>query len=199
MNRFKQTWWDNNLNKRFSEFESWVGSSNAYSKEFFRGYIKGMEYKSLIDLGCGNATEFFAYKEEYPSLRYLGVDSSRILFDKNTELGVPMLWAEGENIPLKDNHSEIVFSRHVLEHQPDFRPLLSEMVRLAEKEAIHVFFIIPREEEIIHYDDKENLYHNTFKKEDIEVFLRSKKDVESFSWLDVCEGEQALIIIKKAS
>jgi len=199
MKQFKQTWWDENLGNKFNEFESWIGPSTEASKVYFRQYIKDKGYKTLIDLGCGTATEYFAYSAEYPELSYLGIDSSTILYNRNTELGVPMLLVGSYPTPLVDNHSDVVFSRHVLEHQPSFELLLSEMIRLASKEAIHVFFIAPKDREVIYYNPEENLYHNTFNKGEIESFLIENKDVESFSWIPINTGEIALSVIKKAS
>jgi SAM-dependent methyltransferase len=195
---FKQTWWDKYLATRFNDFESWVGDSTATSKAFFRSYVIGMEFKSLLDVGCGNATEYFAYQKEYPGLYYLGVDSSEFLFNRNGLLGIPMMKASGEDIPLPDNSFDVVFSRHVLEHQPSFKPVLSEMIRIARDEAIHVFFIIPKDTEIIDYNQEENLYHNTFSKPDIEAYLKENESVESFIWTPIIEGETGLIIKKKA-
>ncbi len=196
---WKQTWWDENLEQRFEEFESWVGPSGALSKAYFRTYIKNKEYKSLIDLGCGPATEFFAYEDEYPELKYVGVDSSKFLYRRNTGIGIPMILSEANNVSLPDGDSEVVFSRHVLEHQPTFKPVLTEMIRLAEKEAIHVFFLIPGIGEIINYDPTQNLFHNVYDREEIEEFLKAQKDVESFSWIPLTKTEEALSIIKKPS
>jgi ubiquinone/menaquinone biosynthesis C-methylase UbiE len=192
-----QTWWDENLPTRYNEFASWVGGSESYTKKFFRDYVKEKKYESLIDLGCGPATEFFAYKEDYPELKYVGVDSSEFLYKKNVEKGVPMIMAEAAYVPLlKDSSYDVVYCRHVLEHQPKFLPILSEMIRLAKKEAIHVFFIIPGDEEIIDYDDRQNLYHNTFSKPDIENYLNSHYDVSEFKWIQLTETEAALCITK---
>jgi ubiquinone/menaquinone biosynthesis C-methylase UbiE len=198
MKEFKQTWWDKHLPTKLHEFESWVGDSDSESKVIFRRYIKSKGYKSLIDLGCGNATEYFAYKAEYPELKYLGIDSSEFLYKLNTDLGVPMMIAEADKVPLRDNHYDVVFSRHVLEHQPDFASMLAEMIRLADKEAIHIFFIKPREKEIIHYDEANNLYHNTYCRADIEVFLASREDVQGYGWIPLNETEIALSIMKKS-
>ena len=73
------------------------------------------------------------------------------------------------------------------------------MIRLAKKEAIHVFFIIPGENEIINYDEKQNLYHNTFSKPEIEKYLKANNDVDSFSWIQLTETEAALSITKNPS
>ena len=191
----QQTWWDNNLGKRFDEFVSWVGSKDATSKVFFRNYVKNKQYKSLIDLGCGNATEFFGYKEEYPELTYLGVDSCKLLYDKNKEAGVPMVLAYASNTQLEDNSADVVFARHVLEHQPDFKLVLNEMIRLASKESIHVFFMPPTQAPThIGYDPTENLYHNRFNKLEIEEHISNNEKVASYEWLKISSIETALII-----
>ena len=80
---FKQTWWDNNLSKRMDEFKSWIGGSDSISKKYLREYIKQFDYQSVIDLGCGVATEYSAYQKELPNVSYLGIDSSKILYDNN--------------------------------------------------------------------------------------------------------------------
>lgn len=197
MSDFKQTWWDQNLDTRFQEFESWVGDSNHPSKKMFRDYIKDKGYKSLIDLGCGNATEFFAYQQENPEMEYLGADSSIFLYNRNRNMGVPMTLMRDDKVILPDNHSEVVFSRHVLEHQPSFKPLLSEMIRLTKKEVVNVFFIAPKEKEIINYDPIDNLFHNTFCIDEIEDYLRNHEDVQTFSWIPITFTEVGLSIIKK--
>lgn len=195
MEAFKQTWWDNNLPNRFEEFNSWIGDKNAQSKIFCRNLVKDWKYKSLIDLGCGTATEYFAYKEEYPELVYTGIDSCEVLFNKNQDAGIPMILSAGETVPLPDNCVEVVFARHILEHQPKAEPVLEEMIRLSSKVAMHVFFMIPRQEpESIGYDSKENLYHNRYDKDKIEAFLNSHSKVKSFEWLSINPSENVLVI-----
>ena len=193
--KFEQTWWDNNLDTRYDEFTSWVGDSNSLSKVYFRNYIKEKKYTSLVDIGCGNATEFFAYQQEYPELKYTGIDSSKILNEKNTKLGVPMVLASAENTGLKSDYAEVAFSRHVLEHQPKFQFVLDEIIRLASKVAIHVFFITPGDNnEHIGYDSSENLYHNRYNKKDIEEYIQLNSKVEKYEWIDIGTTESALII-----
>lgn len=195
MEDFKQTWWDDNLDKMYDEFVSWVGGRDSTSKVFFRNYVKEKQYKTLLDLGCGNATEFFAYRDEYPELCYTGLDSSSFLYEKNTSLGVNMVLSPAENTGLSDRSYDVVFSRHVLEHQPDFKPVLTEMIRLSSKEAIHVFFIIPGESpEHIGYEPSQNLFHNRYNKSDIEKFISLNNLVESYEWVSISEAECALII-----
>jgi SAM-dependent methyltransferase len=195
MKKFEQTWWDNNLNTRYDEFISWVGDSNSRSKVYFRNYIKENKYTSLADVGCGNATEFFAYQLEYPELKYTGIDSSKILNNKNIEAGIPMILASAENTGLDDNSFDVAFSRHVLEHQPTFYPVLDELIRLASKVAIHVFFIPPGDNsEHIGYDSSQNLYHNRYNKKDIENHIAVNPKIKKYEWVNIADIESALII-----
>lgn len=198
MSEFKQTWWDQNLPTRFNEFQSWVGASNEPSKVYFRNFVKEKGYKTLVDLGCGNATEYFAYKQEIPDLLYIGVDSSQYLYDLNTSKGVTMIKSDITRTPLNDSAFDIAFSRHVLEHQPNFRPALKEIIRLGKKVSVHVFFIPPKEgNEIINYSKEQNLYHNQYSKSEIEDFVKSFKDVEKFEWVQITANEVGLIMYKK--
>ena len=68
------------------------------------------------------------------------------------------------------------------------------MIRVAEKYVVHIFFIKPGETEKINYWDAENLYHNTYSKDDIEKYLSKNSKVKSFEWMDINKDENALVI-----
>ena len=93
----------------------------------------------------------------------------------------------------------MAYSRHVLEHQKDYKPILSEMIRIASEEVIHIFFIPPRDKEIINYNPDNNLYHNTYDRNEMESFLKEHPKVDDWNWKKIGATEEALIIsIKKA-
>ena len=192
----EQTWWDKNLTnpQMIDTFKEWIGTQNAQSKVFIRKYISSKNYTSLIDIGCGVATEFEGYKSDRYPIEYVGVDSCKTLVQSNIHRGVPMIEANCENIPVKDNSYDVAFSRHVLEHQPSYKGTISEMIRIARKEAIHVFFIIPNVIEKINYNPLDNLYHNTYSRSDIEQFLFQNKKVRSFEWKYISDKEWSLHI-----
>ena len=193
--RFQQTWWDKNVSQKFNEFKSWIGDYNAESKVFVRNYVKNAGYKSLVDLGCGPATEFFGYKNDGYEISYMGVDSSWVLYSHATSQGVPCLHSPVEEISLPDSSFEVAFSRHVLEHLPTFRECLGEMIRIGQKEAINVFFIEPSElPEKIDFYEPDQLYHNRYNKQDIEDFLGQNPKVLAFSWVRVNPKEVVLFM-----
>lgn len=192
-NNFKQTWWDDNLNTHMGIFKTWIGDFNAQSKVKIRNHVFEKNYKSIADFGCGVATEYYGYKNDAYEIDYIGIDSSVILNEKNKSEGVPMILSDVDNVPLNDNSYEVSFSRHVWEHQPSYKPCLDEMIRIAEKEVIHVFFIKPNVE-IINYDPTQNLYHNTFDKNEIENYCYENNKVKNVYWLDINEQECSIHI-----
>ena len=189
----KQTWWDKDIRSRFDEFKSWVGTSEAYSKKYARKRIIKAGYKSIVDVGCGNATEYFAYKKEAPEIDYLGVDGSEFLYEHNLKAGVPMRCAEAHDTRLPVSSYDVAFYRKVLDHQSDFRPVLDELTRIGSKEAWHIFFIIPRDKEIINYDEKQNLYHNTYNRNEVMEYALANPKVLKARWELITEIEEVLI------
>lgn len=195
---FKQTWWDNNLKTRFNDYIGWLGDSSADSREFIRENIKDLGIKSFADFGCGPGVEFTALTEEGYEFEYLGIDSCVHLKEINESNGIPFLNAPVEKTGLKANSYELSYSRHVLEHLPSFEDALTEMIRVAKKYVVHTFFLKPNEEEFEpNHWEEENLYHNTYNKNDIEEFLKNNKKVESFEWIDINDKENALTITLK--
>lgn len=196
---YKQTWWDNNLtnNNMFNTFLGWVGDSSAESKVFFRNYLKDKDYKNIVDVGCGPATEYFGFKQDNINIEYTGVDSSEFLFNYNKNRDIPMIHAEAHRIPVDNDSFEISFSRHVLEHQPSFKPVLDELIRISSKLAVHIWFHKPEDVEIIDYDDAQKLYHNFYKKIDIEEYLKLNEKIKNFEWVDINEKENILLIHMK--
>ena len=124
----KQTWWDNNLSTHMNKFLGWVSGSDAESKIYFRNFIKAsnIKFKNCLDVGCGPATEYLGFQQDSIDIEYTGVDSSVILNNINVEKGIPMIQAEGHSVPVNNNSYDLVFSRHVLEHQLSFEPILEE-------------------------------------------------------------------------
>jgi uncharacterized protein YihD (DUF1040 family) len=100
----------------------------------------------------------------------------------------------GSKTGLDDNSYELSYSRHVFEHLPTYDDILNEMIRVASKYVVHIFFIKPAETEKISYWEEENLYHNRYSKNDIENYLSKNSKVKSFEWLDINESENALVI-----
>lgn len=141
------SWWNSNVEKRIRDFISWTGGFNQPSKVHCRNYIVKNQYKSVIDCGCGLATDYFGFKHDGHEIDYTGLDSCKYLIKYNIDRGMKMIDAElTKKLPIKDNSYECVYCREVLEHLPYYEKTLKEFVRIATKEVIVVFFIKPLSE-----------------------------------------------------
>jgi ubiquinone/menaquinone biosynthesis C-methylase UbiE len=193
---FNQTWWDNNLQNedRFNEYLGWLGDKESDSRVFILDNIKDLEIKSIVDFGCGPCVDYFSLKDEGYEFGYLGVDSCVHLKEYNESREIPFLNAPVEKTGLEDDSYELSYSRHLLEHLPTYKDVLKEMIRIASKYVVHIFFIKPSDEEDINYWEEENLYHNHYNKSDIEKYLKRNKKIKSFEWMDITDKENALVI-----
>jgi len=116
-------------------------SSRMWVRDFIR--IKGIE--TMCDVGCGPAHDLrMMLKEGIVLKNYWGLDVTSGYEDLRPEapawakfvtLPYPYLWP-----PLR---AELIYGRHVLEHQPSPHALLEQMCEASTKYLAHIFFRIP--------------------------------------------------------
>jgi ubiquinone/menaquinone biosynthesis C-methylase UbiE len=194
-----QVWWNQNAEKSYDRFKEWVGDDDASSKVYSAKYCNNKNYKTVADLGCGDATFFYSLKNVNANIQYLGVDSCTFFVKLNTSRQIPMLESDIRRInSLADSSIDWAYSRHTLEHQPNFKLLLEEMIRVGKLEACHIFFIKPHSNKTITNHDG-TLYHNTYSIQEIESFLSSNPKVSSWKWVELNKDENALHIFLQES
>lgn len=192
---FKQTWWNNNVQKMLGTFNIWIGDENAETKVYSRRYIYSLGFKSIVDLGCANASMYNGFQKENYNIEYTGVDSCTYLVEENKKRGINCLLSDVIKTPFQDNSFEIVYSRHIIEHQAEFKEYLEETIRIAQKEVLHIFFKVPGDKEIINYTEHDNLYHNTYSKQDIETYLKNNEKVKYFYWHSLNSNQECALHI----
>ncbi len=180
-------WWNKNVEVRIDDFKSWVGDYNKASKVYCRKYIADKQYKTIIDCGCGMATDYNGFKKDNYKIDYTGLDSCRFFIDINATHGIKMINAELEkDLRIVSNSYDVVYCREVLEHLNGYEKCLSELIRIGIKEVIIVFFIKPAEEDDkINYWESEDLYHNKYNKDKLEKFINDNPKVDKLFWVDV--------------
>lgn len=180
------SWWNNNAKERINDFKVWTGDFNQPSKVYFRQHVINNNYQSIIDCGCGLAEDFFGFQQDQYKIEYTGLDSCQFFIETNKSKNINMVKAELDgNLPLSDSIYDCVYCREVLEHLPHYKNALPELIRIAKKEVIIVFFIPPGETEEINYWQEQDLYHNKYSLSDIESYLSSNSKVKEFSWKNI--------------
>jgi len=192
----EQTFWNKFMrNETMETFTKWVGNSKAESKMFFYNYLKNKDYKTLLDIGCGDATIYDGLKLSNINIDYTGADSCDYFINLGKNRNLNILKTDIRKIDKNDSSYDIVFARHIVEHQPDFETLFTEMIRIAKKECVHIFFIKPNMgDTIINYDKNTDLYHNKFGYLKIVEFLRNNPKVKKFEFKDINKKEGMLIM-----
>jgi ubiquinone/menaquinone biosynthesis C-methylase UbiE len=194
------SWWNKNAQKRLDDFKSWVGGSDLESKKYARNYIAKKKYKSVLDCGCGIATEYYGYKEDNYEINYTGLDSCKFFVDKNRENNIEMVEAELEQpLPIEDNSFDCSYVKDVFEHLKYYETTINELIRVSKKEVIISWFIKPGDaEDQINYWEEEDLFHNVYNSTKLEEFIKSNPKVSKIEWKNVNDKETILHIkIKK--
>lgn len=114
----------------------------------------------------------------------------------------PVVLGRIQNIPANDSSFDVTYSRHILEHLDSCEQALTELVRVAKKEVIIVFFINPIEGEsdeiVTGWADGYPIYHNRYSKTKIEKFLNLLPKVKKIFWEDVPGTNESLLHITVA-
>lgn len=197
-------WWNKNAENRIDDFKSWIGDFNQPSKVYCRKYIVEKQYKNIIDCGCGLATDYFGFKNDGSDINYTGLDSCKYFINLNKECGITMVEAELiKNLPLADDSYDCVYCREVIEHLPYYEKTINEFIRIAKKEIVIVFFIKPdNREDLVNYWEEEDLYHNRYNKEKLELFILNNIKVDKLLWVSAIDldyvTEETIAAIKAA-
>lgn len=109
---------------------------------------------------------------------YVGVDSNlkALLYAIDNLEGTPASFclADLSEINFPNNYFDIVFSRDVIEHQPNYEPILKELARLTSKYLILSIFIKFHDgQDLINFDSKYEVYLNRYNRQKIYDFLQN--------------------------
>ncbi len=197
LKEYEKMWEQRSRDKRCQEeFAGWWGNENAISRILLRLHIMQKSYKSLLDVGCGFCKDYEPLKKSCPQAHYDALDISSTFVGLALERGIDAVQARVESMPYEDSSIELVFCRHLLEHLNMYQNAIKEMIRVASKEVIIVFFINPDKNST----DKMGMinvggfttYQNHYSKSKIEAFLKTLDKVKSFSWQDVKNKDESI-------
>ncbi len=178
------SWWNNNAEAEIDAFKEWTKDYNHPTKIYCRKYVANKGYESIIDCGCGLATEFHGYKADNYPIKYAGMDSCKYFVNTNRASGVPMIESELDGpLPIRDSLYDCVYCREVIEHLPYYENAINEFIRIGKREVLIVWFLAPRPEpDNMNYWPSGDLYHNIYDSRKLEFFLMNNPKVDYFTW-----------------
>lgn len=196
-----EKWWELECRKKnqFEQFAKWIGDEGEPSRIAAREYIKTKKYTSILDIPCGLCVDYDGLRKINPDISYVGIDITPFFVRRAQDLNIPVIEGKIQAIPYADNSFEITYSRHILEHLDSYESALMELIRIAAKEVLVVFFIKPhqKESDIIVNDliDGHQIYHNRYSKLKLESFLETVPTIKQIFWEDVPNTNETILHI----
>ena len=187
-------------------------SSHArnYCRDQIRHLISTSQARSMIEIGVGGRNEMHCLADffrAHPTFQYVGTDwTPQFIAEAQAEFP-DFKWKQLDIVTCKIEEwmkSDIVYSQHVLEHCPGLNPPLRNMLLMAKKVVINIFFQPPTPTEEINWSQYP-VYHNFYSREHIAAvcaYHGFEPHLYAFNNADMpdaheCQNEVVLIAIKK--
>lgn len=196
-----EQWWEAKCNEKekFELFAGWIGGEDELSRIAMRTHVQKKNYQSLLDIPCGLCVDYAPLKRNNDKMSYAGVDITPLFVERGQKLQIPVIQGKIQNIPFKDSSFEVAYSRHILEHLDTYTEAIKELVRVASKEVIIIFFIIPSNNDsdliVTGPVDGYPIYHNRYSRFKIESFLNGIEKVKGYSWEHVPHTTECILHI----
>ena len=117
---------------------------NHPHRETLLGLLDGLDFKSILEVGCGCGSNLSLIKKEYPDVRLAGIDINRssIIKAKENLKDVQLIVGDVNDLPFKDKSFDVVLSDAVLMYisPEEIKKVKFEMLRVARKALILVEF-----------------------------------------------------------
>lgn len=195
--KLHEEWWQYTLDNTvsFNLFATWLGDERSPSRQAVYRHVKQQKYESLLDIPCGLCIDFFGLQYAGVSVDYYGIDITQKLVALARQKQLNVWLGTIENIPSESSCFDICYARHILEHLDYYEKALSELIRVARKEALVVFFIKPHDApDFIDFAELDGhiVCHNRYNRTKLETYVRNHAKVLNIAWESVSENEEIL-------
>jgi SAM-dependent methyltransferase len=177
-------WWTENQQQEKAGEDFLDYNKDKPARHFCRKVITDLaaagEIKSVLEVAFGGLHEYRAMQAKLRELdvTYSGIDWTEHFVAHAQKEFPECRWNQGDIARgVVSEEADVVYSQHMLEHLPALEPAFSNMLRLARKTMINIFFIPPKpfeNYEVVNWQHYP-LYHNTYSVGHIEKICRAMK------------------------
>ncbi len=100
--------------------------------------IKKSKIKNILDIGCASGGFYLIFKEMFKNIKYYGIDIepkmitiAKKRFNQNKRAN--FLVSKKPKINYKNNNFDLVFSTGTMNHNSNYKKIISEMLRVSKK------------------------------------------------------------------
>jgi ubiquinone/menaquinone biosynthesis C-methylase UbiE len=131
--KYQKNYWENNANARGYKHPV-VKFFVKQRIDWLKQFIDLKEIKSAYDVGCGDGFATYYLDKEVENVR--GGDIAQHMLDMNPLPSSRLDIIDAENLPLKDNSYDLVYTWEVLHHVPDPQKAVTEMARTSSNYVV---------------------------------------------------------------
>lgn len=193
-------WWDTANQEKLEQIVEHLSNPNTLERKKIREILIDNKIDSVLDAGCGVGTELTGYKANNMNVRYVGMDASNSLLEiaKSRHPDNEFMYGDVNKMPFANNSFEAVILKHILEHLPDYRPAVSEAVRITSKIVIINFFhkLLPFDYRRKH---KDGFWENWYNKRKFKRFITDLpiSSYEMFSTIGTSKQTAEIYVLYK--
>jgi len=94
--------------------------------------------KSVLDVGCAVGNFYSVFRELNPAISYVGIDTSQGMIDEARRRypGIRFDLSKGHGLPYESGSFDLVLCTGVLNHNPDYLDMISEILRVTRRFAV---------------------------------------------------------------
>jgi SAM-dependent methyltransferase len=164
-----KNWWTDRNQPVGKDFLTWndAHASRQFTRKLILDWATAGDISGVLEIAFGGLHEYRAIGQPLRErgVTYRGVDWTADFVAHAQKEFPDVQWTQGDIVRgVHVEPADLVYSQHMLEHVPALEPAFSNMLRLAKRKLINIFFIAPKP--FPNYDvtnwQKYPLYHNTY-------------------------------------
>lgn len=167
-------YWNSTKVEKLATLVDRLSNVDDPERKTIRRILEEEKPSSILDAGCGPATEIQGYMKYGINISYLGLDRSSYMLSiaKKRHRNTNFAKGDVEEMPFQSNSFNAVLLKHILEHLPDYQKTVQEAIRVSNEIIIIDFFhrLLPTKFDI-HLRDRRGFWNNWYSKSKFESFL----------------------------